>query len=83
MVGAKVTRKRTFAKYLDDGPDANPNKHFPDDVYFIHRKVSQNKYAIEFELSTILNRESIVLPRGKYMKEGGTRVFPGINRVSQ
>jgi len=83
MVGAQVTRKRTLARFLDDGPNANPNKHLPDDVYIIHRKVSQNKYSIEFELSTILNRENVVIPRGQYNKEGGERTFPGINRIRQ
>ena len=40
FVGCKVTRKRTFLKYLDavnfpggENPDANPDQHLPDDVW--------------------------------------------------
>lgn len=72
LVGAKVTRIRTFAKYLDIrnwSPDQIPdwiapdeNAEFPRDVYYIDRKSNENKFTIEFELASMLDVENIVLP---------------------
>lgn len=70
LVGAKVTRKRTLVKYLDAvnftggvNPDANPNAHFADEVYFIERKASENKIFIEFELTASWDVQGVMLPR--------------------
>lgn len=78
LTGAKVTRKRTFAQYLDNGASPDPNKHFPDDIFFIHMKTAQNKVFIEWQLSTALNREGILLPRRQVLKDFG---FPGVART--
>jgi len=83
LVWAKLTRKRTFAKYLDsacfDAINLTPvegitsflgcipissgiwynnssmdvNAHFPDDIFYIDRKKTENRVMIEFESSTI------------------------------
>ena len=53
LVGAKVTRIRTFVKYLDavnftDGNNlADPNVSFEPDIYYIDRKVSENHTFME------------------------------------
>lgn len=69
--GAKLVRKRTFVKFLDDvnfpgGSNpfgtANPNAKMPDDKYFISRKTSENKLAVEFELVSSLELENIEIP---------------------
>jgi lambda family phage minor tail protein L len=69
--GAKIVRKRTFAKFLDDANfpgnknpfgEANPNAKMPDDKYFISRKTSENKIAVEFELVSSLELENIDIP---------------------
>lgn len=71
---AKVIRKRTFARFLDNANfpgnvnpwgSANPNARMPDDKYFISRKVSENKLAVEFELVTSLELENIDIPARK------------------
>ena len=71
---AKVVRRRTFAKFLDDAnfPNggnpwgtANPNARMPDDKYFISRKTSENKLQVEFELVTSLELENIDVPHRK------------------
>ena len=69
LVGAKITRRRTFAKYLDKenfrfgNPTADPNVYFPDDVYYINRKSSENRIFVEFELSSALDLDNVHLPR--------------------
>lgn len=70
LLGAKVTRKRTMAKYLDavnfDGgvnPDADPTAEFADDIYFIDQKVNENKNFVEFELASSFDVQGVRLPR--------------------
>lgn len=70
LIGAKVTRKRTMSKYLDAvnfsggvNASADPNQYYPDEVFFINRKVSENKVFIEFELASALDVQGVKLPR--------------------
>lgn len=63
LVGATVTRKRTFARFLDGQPTADWTQQFPDDVYFVERKVSENQIYIELELASVLDFEDVKLPR--------------------
>lgn len=63
LVGATVTRKRTLAKYLDGRPDADPDEHLPDDIWYIEQRTSENPEAVEFELSSALNFNGVRLPR--------------------
>lgn len=73
----KVTRKRTFARFLDDDNfqnrnlnekgknpfgEADPDSHYPDDVYYINKKASENKDAIVFELVSALELEGSDIP---------------------
>jgi len=72
LVGGKITRIRTFAKFLDasnfidsvtpDGFSPDPNSEFPRDIYYIDRKSAENKNIIEFELASILDVEGVKLP---------------------
>lgn len=71
LVGKTVARKRVFLKFLDSenfpnnfnpyaAPD--PNARYQDEVYIINRKVQENKFFIEFELSSPLEMEEVKLP---------------------
>lgn len=69
LVGCKVTRKRTFAKYLDasnfpGGVNvyADPTQFFPDENWFVERKVSENLHLIEWELSSVFDLMGVTLP---------------------
>jgi len=68
-IGAKVIRKRTYGRYLDavnfpDGnPEANPNFHFEDEIFFISRKSNENPVFIEFELAVPFDIAGVQLPR--------------------
>ena len=69
-VGAKVTRKRTLVKFLDAvnfpggvNPTADPTAYFPDDVYYIDRKATETKQAVEFELTAAFDVSGVQLPR--------------------
>jgi len=62
LVGAKITRKRTFAKFLDDQPTADPTQEFPQDIYFVNRKVSETSVEVQFELTTSFDLVGLMLP---------------------
>ena len=60
LVGATVTRTRTFKKHLDGQSEANANTFFEPDIFTINRKSLHNKSSIEFELATpleVLNKK--------------------------
>ncbi|TCK37970.1 lambda family phage minor tail protein L [Paraburkholderia sp. BL8N3] len=69
MVGARVTRKCTLVRYLDavnfpnGNPTANPDDHFPDDVFFINQKLRESIDVVEFELAVAFDVEGVQLPR--------------------
>lgn len=70
LVGAKVVRKRVFARFLDDANfiganpfgDADTEAGMPDEVYYINRKSSESKSLMEFELVTPLEMENYKVP---------------------
>lgn len=69
MVGAKVIRHRTLGKYLDAAnfggvnPTANPTEEFPQDIMYVERKAVENQTVIQFELSSPMNFNEVMLPR--------------------
>lgn len=68
MVGAKLIRRQTLVKYLDSAnfpggnPAADPDEHFPDEIWYIERKVSEDFETIEFELTTAIDLNGEQLP---------------------
>lgn len=69
LVGAKVTLKRTFAKYLDavnfpggSNPTADPTACYPDEPWVVERKTLENDQIIEFELVTPMDVQNARIP---------------------
>jgi lambda family phage minor tail protein L len=69
LIGTRVTRKRTFVKYLDainfaaGNPGADPNVHWPDELWFVARRGPTGPIFVEFELACPWDVEGIKLPR--------------------
>lgn len=72
LLGAKVIRKRTLARYLDatnfpgntnpyGTPD--PTAEFPEEVYYISRKLSETRDAVEFELAAAFDLQGVRAPK--------------------
>ena len=83
LTGAKFTRIRTLARYIDAAnftggtnpfgtPD--PSSKLPDEIYFIDRKLSENRDTVEFELVSELDLLNLRLPRRQVTKD----IFPGV-----
>lgn len=69
LIGVKLIRRRTFARYLDavnfpnGNPEADPNVHFPDDLWFIDKKATETKTMIKWELASAFDLQGVQLPR--------------------
>jgi lambda family phage minor tail protein L len=69
LVGAKLTRTRTFVKYLDaanfaaGNPQADPNQYLDREIWFVDRKANENAIFIEWELSAAFDVAGVMLPR--------------------
>jgi lambda family phage minor tail protein L len=72
LEGAKVTRIRTLARYIDDvnfpggtnpygSPD--PTAEFPREIYYIDRKAAENRDLIEFELASAFDLVGVRAPK--------------------
>ena len=72
LEGAKVTRIRTLARYIDGvnfpggtnpygSPD--PTAEFPREIYYIDRKVVETRDVIEFELAAVFDLIGVRAPK--------------------
>jgi lambda family phage minor tail protein L len=76
LVGAKVVRKRTFVKFLDNqnfSESKNPygsadaTAGLEDQVFFILRRASENRAIVEFELASPLELDNVTFPKRSVM----------------
>ena len=83
LTGAKFTRIRTLARYIDaanftggTNPFGTPDtsSKLPDEIYFIDRKLSENIDFVEFELVSELDLLNLRLPRRQVTRD----LFPGV-----
>ena len=83
LTGAKVTRIRTMARFLDVAnfsgatnpfgtPD--PDAEFPREVYYIDRKSAENRTVVQFELAAVFDMAGIRAPKRQCTRD----LFPSI-----
>lgn len=76
LIGAKISRIRTFRKYLDaanfDGgnPTANPNVELPREVWYVDRRASETRQTVSFELAAPWDVVGVRLPRRMVVQNG-------------
>ena len=74
LTGAKVTRRRTLARFLDEEnfpSNVNPYKvgsvdptaELPREIYFIERKVTENRDIVQFELVSTFDLIGVGAPK--------------------
>lgn len=69
FIGGKLTRIKTFSRFLDGQPDANPLERFPDEIYFFEQKTQFNKNVVEWSLSSVLDQEGVMIPKVPFLKD--------------
>jgi len=85
LTGAKVTRIRTLAKFIDaanfsggSNPYGTPaNNEFPREIYYIDRKAVENRDIVTFELASVSDLAGIRLPKRQCTRA----LFPSIGTV--
>lgn len=74
LIGAKLTRTRTFVKYLDaanfnaGNPQADPNQWIDREIWFVDRKAAENNVLVEFELASAFDLTGVMLPRRQFIQ---------------
>jgi lambda family phage minor tail protein L len=70
LIGAKVTRIRTFLKYLDAvnfpggvNPNANPAVELPREIWRIDRRSAETRDQVAFEMAAPWDVNGVKLPR--------------------
>ena len=61
--GATVKRIRTLKRYLDGETNADPHAQFPQEIWYIDRKASENRTAVTFELASKFDLPGVYLPK--------------------
>ena len=84
LVGATVTLKRTFAKYLDTAnfpgnvnPTADPTVYFPDEPWKVERKSLETSDVIQFELATPMDIQGAKIPKRRVLANLCAWTFKG------
>ena len=72
LTGAKLTRIRTLVRYIDDANFSSGSNPFgtadttsklPDEIYYVARKVSENRNAVTFELAASFDLAGVRAPK--------------------
>jgi len=86
LTGATVTRIRTLAKFIDavnfadnTNATADPNAEFPQEIYLIDRKASENREVVEFELAAPTDLAGVRIPG----RQATRSLFPSIGTFVQ
>jgi len=90
LAGAKVTRRRTLARFLDEAnfpSNVNPYKvgsvdptaEMPQEIYFIDRKVIENRDIVQFELVSTFDLIGIGAPKKLVTREDFAGVGTFVN----
>ena len=81
LTGAKVTRIRTLAKFLDKenfinntNPTEDQTAEFPREIYSIDRKSAENRETVEFELAAPTDLAGVRIPKRQCTRS----IFPSI-----
>ena len=87
LTGATVTRIRTLAKFIDavNFPEnvnpygtPDPTAEFPQEIYKIDRKASENREFVQFELAAVFDLAGIHAPKRQCTRAE----FPSIGTVA-
>ena len=93
LIGAKVVRKRTFARFLDDAnfeggknpyfdistqaSEASGEMFLPDQTFYINRRTTETKELVEFELSTVFELDNVYIPNRNVYSRYCTWIYRG------
>jgi lambda family phage minor tail protein L len=62
LIGAKLTRIRTYDRYLDSGVEPNGDAHLPLDVYEFASLETHDDEIVSWRLTALIDQEGVKLP---------------------
>ena len=77
LVGARLTKVVTVAKFLDDGDTPDASQFIGPEIYVIDQKTAHNNQFITWQLVGVLNQVNQYLPRRQVLQKS----FPGVSRI--
>lgn len=77
LVGAKLTRRRTFAKYLDGHSQGGQGHQFSPAIFIIEQKTQQNKYVVEFKMVLSTDFSGYTVPHRQVIRD----ICPFVYRI--
>jgi lambda family phage minor tail protein L len=84
LVGARFTRRRVFARFIDGVNFANgvnpfgtpdPTAAYDDEIFFISRKVSEDPNLVQFEVTSPFEIDNVQLPRRQMLSTNCVFVY--------
>lgn len=75
LLGAQVTRIRTFEQYLDGQPQADPSAYIGPDIFYIDQKSHHDKESLQFKLSIIYDQLGRRFPARQVFRDACTRIY--------
>lgn len=85
LLGMKITRRVTYAKYLDTGSSPNSSYHSVPETWVVSKLVEQNNTSITWECSLPFDMPNVVFPPGQFLKVPSNNPWdcwaPGMNRL--
>lgn len=75
LAGCELRRVRTFHRFIDGQPEADPTAYMGPDVFRIERKSDENAVYIEWELSAAIDQEGKLLPGRQFIRDVCTRRY--------
>lgn len=90
LAGAKVTRRRTLSRFLDEANfpsninpykvgSVDPTAELPQEIYYIERKVVENRDIVQFELVSTFDLTGIGAPKKLVTREDFAGVGTFVN----
>lgn len=79
---AKVTRWVTFEQYLDTGSTPSANDYIDPQVFYVERKVNQNRVFVEFELASAMDQQGRQLPKRQVLRDMCPLVYRKYNSTT-
>lgn len=69
LLGCELRRVRTFKRFLDGQPQADPGAFWGPDVFRIERKTDENPIFVQWELSAAIDQEGRMLPGRQALRD--------------
>lgn len=69
LLGCTLSRIRTFKRFLDGQPDADPTAYFGPDIFYVEQKTNETPIAIEWKLSASIDQDGKMLPGRQVIRD--------------